>query len=343
MKFEQHKLVRFDWAMKSILRNKANFDILEGFLSELLKEQITIDHLLESESNQERVDEKFNRVDLLVHTASDEKIIIEVQTASQWDFYHRILFGTSKVITEYVKLGQPYSKVPKVISVSILHFNLGEGGDYMYQGVTEFTGMHTQDILQLSQESIKLYINKLEKDYASVSDIFPTYYLIQLEKFSGDVRDRFDQWVYLLRNESIQDNFDAQGILSAKEKLDILKLTEDERINYDKYWQNVSFEASLAETHQFKLELAQQELELAQQELEIAKQELELSEKESELSEKELELSEKESVENLEKGKAEAKVEMAKMLIMEGADLGLIQRISGLSEDELSKLIKATK
>ena len=33
------KLVRFDWAMKRLLlQNKANFDILEGFLSELLHE-----------------------------------------------------------------------------------------------------------------------------------------------------------------------------------------------------------------------------------------------------------------------------------------------------------------
>ncbi|MDQ5922250.1 MAG: hypothetical protein QG673_2309 [Pseudomonadota bacterium] len=255
----KHKLVRFDWAMKNILRNKANFDILEGFLSELLKEQIKIDKLLESESNQECVEEKFNRVDLLAHTANNEKIIIEVQTASEWDFYHRILFGTSKVITEYLELGKPYSKVPKVISVSILHFNLGVGSDYMYKGSTEFTGMHSQDVLQLSAESLKLYIKNLDKKYTSVSDIFPTYYLIQLEKFTGEIRDKFDQWIYLLRNEYIQDNFDAQGILSAKEKLDILKLSQDERRAYDKYWQDVSFDASLAETHQVKFDLAIEE------------------------------------------------------------------------------------
>ncbi len=298
----EHKLVRFDWAMKNILRNKANFDILEGFLSELLKEQIKIDKLLESESNQESSDEKFNRVDLLAHTTNDEKIIIEVQTASEWDFYHRILFGTSKVITEYIELGKPYSKVPKVISVSILHFNLGEGSDYMYKGVTEFTGMHTEDILHLSSASIKLYINQLGKNYSSVSDIFPTYYLIQLEKFTGEIRDKFDQWVYLLCNESIQDDFDAQGILSAKDKLDILKLSAMERSSYDKYWQNVSFEASLAETHQVKLAQAKTEGKI--------------------------------------EGKIEAKIEMAKKLLLEGTDLAIIQRASGLSVEELAELIK---
>lgn len=76
--------------MKKILRDKSNFDILEGFLSELLHEQIKIDKLLESEGNQDFEDSKFNRVDLLAHTSKDEKIIVEVQTASEWDFYHRM-------------------------------------------------------------------------------------------------------------------------------------------------------------------------------------------------------------------------------------------------------------
>ena len=252
----EHKLVRFDWAIKNLLRSKANFDILEGFLSELLVEQITIDSLLESESNQDRSDNKFNRVDLLVSTASDEKIIIEVQTASEWDFYHRILFGTSKLISEYMDKGQPYSKVPKVISVSILFFNLGVGKDYVYKGITDFTGVHTKDTLQLTDNSVNLYINELNKNHSSPSDIFPTYYIIQLKKFADVIHDKFDQWVYLLKNESIKAGFDAQGILSAKEKLDVLKLSPEKRKEYDKYWEDVSFEASMVETHQVQLRQA---------------------------------------------------------------------------------------
>ncbi len=31
--------IRFDWAMKHMLRDKANFDILEGFVSVLLGEE----------------------------------------------------------------------------------------------------------------------------------------------------------------------------------------------------------------------------------------------------------------------------------------------------------------
>ena len=61
-------LIRFDWAIKRLLRNKADFSVLEGFLSELLKDEISIQTILESESNQRIDSDKFNRVDILVKT-----------------------------------------------------------------------------------------------------------------------------------------------------------------------------------------------------------------------------------------------------------------------------------
>ena len=54
--------IRFDWAMKRLLRNKANYAVLEGLLTTLLEEKVTIHKLLESESNQEDEFDKYNRV-----------------------------------------------------------------------------------------------------------------------------------------------------------------------------------------------------------------------------------------------------------------------------------------
>jgi predicted transposase/invertase (TIGR01784 family) len=125
------QLVRFDWAIKYLLRNKANFDILEGFLSELLKTSITIESLLESEGNKNTEDNKTNQVDLLVKTGQNERVIIEVQCASQWDYLSRILYGTAKTISEHLKQRADYHQVCKVISVNIVFFNLGEGKDYL--------------------------------------------------------------------------------------------------------------------------------------------------------------------------------------------------------------------
>ena len=62
-----NKLIRFDLAMKTMLRDKANFDVLEGFLCALFEDDnIKILNILESETNADDEDDKFNRVDLLV-------------------------------------------------------------------------------------------------------------------------------------------------------------------------------------------------------------------------------------------------------------------------------------
>ncbi|MCI5115645.1 MAG: hypothetical protein D3912_12680, partial [Candidatus Electrothrix sp. AX1] len=127
----KRKLISFDWAMKKLLRSKANFEILEGFLSELLKEDIRILELLESESNKEDRKDKFNQVDLKVKNNREEIIIIEVQYEREFDYLQRILFSTSKVITEHLNESVPYSGIVKVISINILYFDLGLGSDYI--------------------------------------------------------------------------------------------------------------------------------------------------------------------------------------------------------------------
>ncbi len=238
------KLVHFDWAIKNLLRNKANFDILEGFLSELLQTKVKIESLLESESNKTHKDDKSNRVDLLVLTEDNEHVIIEVQASMEWDYLSRILYGVSKAVTEYIQDGQAYKNVRKIISVSIVFFNLGRGEDYVYHGTTEFRGTHQHDILQLGTNEQKAY--GLEK---TPSDIFPEYYLIKVNQFNNKIKDKFDEWVYFLKTETIQPSFSAQGLKSAAKKLDILALSDTERQSYEIYKDNTHYEASMHESH----------------------------------------------------------------------------------------------
>ena len=108
--------IRFDWAMKRLLRNKANFAVLEGFLTTLLNEKIVIQKLLESESNQEDEFDKYNRVDMLAENSKGELILIEVQNNNEYAYFQRMLFGTSKLVTEYINRGEGYDKVRKVYS-----------------------------------------------------------------------------------------------------------------------------------------------------------------------------------------------------------------------------------
>ncbi|HDN25490.1 MAG TPA: Rpn family recombination-promoting nuclease/putative transposase [Thioploca sp.] len=139
---EENQLVRFDWAIKNLLRDKANFDVLEGFLTAILSQEVKIVNLLESESNQSDEDKKFNRVDILVRDEKQRYLIIEVQNYHVSAYLERILFGVSKLIADTIKPGNDYSEVSKVISISILYFNLGLGKDYVYHGTTDFRGLH---------------------------------------------------------------------------------------------------------------------------------------------------------------------------------------------------------
>lgn len=227
MKIKQ--LIRFDWAMKRLLRHKANFDILEGFLSELFKEDVKIKQILDSESNKISDDDKHNRVDILVENSKGELIIVEIQNSKEYDYFHRMLYGTSKVITEHIKEGDAYAAVKKVISITIAYFDLGQGKDYVYHGTNIFRGLHKGDILTLSDKQIALY------DKKEIHHIYPEYWVIKVGKFGNRVKDKLDEWIYFLKNSEVKDTFSAKGLKEAGEKLDKMSLSEKEKKEYNAY------------------------------------------------------------------------------------------------------------
>ena len=152
MVMENDSIIRFDWAAKRMLRDKANFSVLEGLVTVLLGEKITISEILESESNQTNANDKFNRVDIKAINSKNEIIIVEIQLTREWYYLQRILYGVSKTITEHISLGSKYENVRKVYSINILYFDLGKGNDYLYHGTTSFVGVHTGDKLKVRQK-----------------------------------------------------------------------------------------------------------------------------------------------------------------------------------------------
>ena len=256
--------IRFDWAAKKLLRDKANFDILEGFLSELLKQDIKIEGLLESESNQDDENDKFNRVDLYAETADKEHIIIEIQNTREWDFLMRMLFATSKSVVEYINLGQAYSNIKKIIAISIVYFDLGEGDDYVYHGGTNFKGIHTNSELQLSKTQKQLL------KQPTIEQAFPEYYLIRTTKFNDIINDTLDEWIYFFKNSEVRDNFKAKGMSEVKEKLKVMNMTDREQRSYQRFLERLSSEASYAETLKMDAEEKVREDERVKRNIEVA-------------------------------------------------------------------------
>jgi predicted transposase/invertase (TIGR01784 family) len=238
------QLVRFDWAIKSLLRDKANFDVLEGFLTALLREDIQVIEILDSESNQPDVDKKFNRVDILVKDQKQQQIIIEIQNHQETGYLERILWGVSKPIVDNLELGQDYRHVSKVISISILYFNFDLGEDYVYSNVNEIRGLHTKK--ELVSRRLNRETKKFEKRYSK--DIFPDIYLITVERFQDVIKSDLDEWIYMLKHSALRSDFKSKNIDRARDKLMLLKMSREERKRYENYIEDIVVENDVIET-----------------------------------------------------------------------------------------------
>ena len=234
--------IRFDWAMKHMLREKSNFEILEGLISVLLGEEIKIEEILESESNQENADDKFNRVDVKAKNSEGHIILVEVQLTRQLHYLKRVLFGTCKAITEHINIGEKYDQVKKVYSISILYCEFGQGDDYVYHGVTDFKGIHTGNDLVVSTKEDGVIVPHLPRE------VFPEYYLIRVNAYDKVPTTPLDEWLTYLKTGKVKEDTRTPGLQRVKEKLRILSMTEEERRAYDRHMDNIMVQNDVLDT-----------------------------------------------------------------------------------------------
>jgi len=134
---------------------------------------VTIESILESESNKQDKYDKCNRVDILVKSQNNELVLLEVQNDSEIDYFQRMLYGVSKLVTEYIKEGEPYGTIKKIYSINIIYLDgsalqLGQGKDYVHEYKGEFVGSHEYDTL------LPTTLQKQDYKVEKISDIFPT-------------------------------------------------------------------------------------------------------------------------------------------------------------------------
>ena len=312
---EDRRLIRFDWAIKRVLRDKVNFGILEGLLSSLLNREIKILHIIESESNREYEENKQNRVDLLAQEADGSKIIVEVQNESEDAYFHRILFGTSRVISEYLSKGDNYDKITKIYSINIVYFNLGEGNDFVYHGTTEFHGLHNGELLQLSEHLKRKY------RITEIKDIFPEYYILRANDFDSWSKVPLEQWMYFLSTSEIPEDADAPGLKEAREQLRVSQLSIEERNDYMHHLREMNSLRNMFESAREKA-LFEGRQEGRQEGLKEGRQE-----------------GLKEGLEKGEnKGRAEEKRDLVAKFKALGVDIATIAKATGLSTDEIQNL-----
>ena len=239
---EENTYIRFDWAMKHMLRDKANFGILEGLISVLTGETVQIVEILESESNQESADDKFNRVDVKAKNSKGHLIIVEVQLTRQLYYLQRILYGTCKAITEHMSIGDKYDQVKKVYSISILYCDFGQGDDYVYHGMTRFKGLHSGSdlVVSIREEGVIIphYLHK----------VFPEYYIVRVNAYNKVPESPLDEWMTYLKTGKVREDTDVPGLQEVKKKLQYLAMSPKERRAYDAHMDNIMVQNDVLDT-----------------------------------------------------------------------------------------------
>lgn len=316
------KYIRFDWAAKNILRNKADFVVFEGLISVLVKEKVTIVELLDTESNQDSRDDKYNRVDIKARNSKGEIILVEIQQIREVDYLQRMLYGVAKAITEHMGRGMNYEHVKKVFSINILYFKLGEGTDYLYHGQTTLTGVHDGDMLSLTEHE------REDLRVVSPEDVFPEYYVIRVNEFDKLATDPLEEWIRYLKDEYISPDTTAPGLKEAKERLEFLRMTPEQQRAYDHYIDTMVRDADVYRTQMLEIKLAREKV-LAEGRAEgeaIGRAEGEA-----------IGRAEGEAIGRAE-GRAEERLVNARSLKANGVPVEVIAKSLGLSSEEIEKL-----
>ena len=221
---QKNSYIRFDWAIKRLLRDKANFSVLEGLLTVLLCEEIRIEEIIKDEKAYCVWDDaQTDRIDIKAKDKKGDDIVVRIQNMRKLYYLERIRFGTP-AFAEHI-----YQEVNKVYLVSILYFDLGKGNDYLYHGQNRFIGVHTNDELLITAKEEGAIIQKLPQE------VFPEYYLIRVNEFNQVAKTPLEEWVKYLKTGIIDPDTTAPGLPEAREKLRYYDMSPEERHEYDEH------------------------------------------------------------------------------------------------------------
>ncbi len=313
---KQEKHILFDWAIKRLLRDKANFVILEGLLTTLLNEPIVITELLESESNRSEEESKQNRLDLLAKNSKNELIIIEVQLKGSVEYLKRMLFATSKLVTEYLKKGEQYSNIRKIYSINLVYFSMGKGEDVIYHGKTEFRGLFKKDLLDLS----RYQKNKLEVDEAH--ELFPEYYILRVKDFDKKATTPLEEWMHYLKSGEVAKETQTPGLIEIRDRFNCNIFSSKE---YDAYLEQMW-------EKRYQDDAATWEMEEAVGNAMLDGIDIGLERGLEKGLEKGLE-------EGREMGARDQALQSARIMLTEALSINTVAKYTGLNDDELKQLL----
>jgi predicted transposase/invertase (TIGR01784 family) len=317
---EDPPLISFDYAIKYLLRDKGDYSIVEGFISALLQtkgyKNVKIVALLESESNREDSKSKRSLADLIVEDEDHHKYIVEIERNTKDSFIHKACFNTARLIVDSIAQRVDYTQIQKIFHISLLYFSIGKGSEAIFHGETVVYTMDKEE---------KLCVHIKNQDTGEVFDatnIFPEYFFISVPLFNDRLEREIDEWMHVMKYDKVPDNYRSPYMAQVAEKLSILKMTKEERDRYYYYQKNLCSDRD---------------------ELSFARAEGKEEGRAEGRSEGVAIGREEGRAEGIAMGKEEgradgeyrAKIDIAKKMLSQGADIDFIVNITGLDKDTI--------
>lgn len=209
---------KVDYCFKELMQDP---QVRAGFLSAVLNiplEDIKETVLLDTHLRKMTEEEKLGILDVRILLNNESEVDIEIQVSYFAEWRKRSLFYWSKMFSESIKEGEPYSKLRPCVSISILDFTLlqdtGRGDYYSCYQLCE-TSRHT-----VFTDLIKFYIIELPKlpsEIKETNDIYLWSKFIASEK---------KEEMEMLANENKQ-------IDQAYRHLQVMSKDEEKRMEYE--------------------------------------------------------------------------------------------------------------
>jgi predicted transposase/invertase (TIGR01784 family) len=225
-------LISFDYAIKYLLKNKGDYEIVEGFISALFAAQgykpVKINALLESESNKEEKDLKRSIADLVVEDTDGNKYIVEIERSFTPHFTHKACFNSSRLVVDSIDSSQDYTSVKKIFHISLLYFSTKQMRKPIYHGKTiihEIDTAHPANV-RIANQGLVMFDNP---------NVFPEYFFIWVPLFNDVINQEIDEWLYVMKHSDTRADFKSPYIAKVAERLSVLKMTTAERNTYFNY------------------------------------------------------------------------------------------------------------
>lgn len=147
MKELKDRYIRFDWAIKRLLRQKPTSVCWRVFSRFFLERRLPSWSYWRARVINCHEDDKFNRVDIKALNDKGEIIIVKIQNIRKLYYLEQVLYGVAKTITEYISLGE----------------------DYLYHGQNHFIGVHTKDQLVVNTKERSVIVSQaIPRDFPRI-------------------------------------------------------------------------------------------------------------------------------------------------------------------------------